>query len=269
VSRPPRLRRRLLGTALSLAVLLGTPRCTPRTQAQPEENPLLADLVDYRNGLSLLREGRADEAIQLLRRAQVSHPTDPAVPNALGLALLYKRDYGAALKAFNASIKLDPGFMEARNNRGVCLMEAGKLDDAVPDFQFVIDGPPSNEKNNARFNLGLVFKKHGDWAAAEAQFSAVVSADPLYKGGYRERGLVRMKQDQHRLALEDFLASLKIEPKDHVSNYQAALCLLTTGRRDLAVRYMQRALEAGPETDEGQRARRFLESEKPIVEGAR
>lgn len=269
MSSPSRLRRRLLGTALSLFVLLATPRCTPRTQAQPEENPLLADLVDYRNGLSLLREGRADEAIQLLRRAQVSHPTDPAVPNALGLALLYKRDYGAALKAFNVSIKLDPSFMEARNNKGVCLMEAGKLDDAVPEFQFVIDGPPSNEKNNARFNLGIVFKKHGDWAAAETQLTSVVASDPLYKGAYRERGLVRMKQDQHKLALEDFLAALKSDPKDQIANYNAALCLLTTGRRDLAVRYMQRAMEAGPETDDGQRARRFLDAEKPIVDGAR
>ena len=30
----------------------------------PKENPGLADLVDYRSGLAMLREGRADEAIQ-------------------------------------------------------------------------------------------------------------------------------------------------------------------------------------------------------------
>ena len=39
------------------------------------------------------------------------------------------------------------------------------------------------------------------------------------------------------------------------------LCLLTTDRRDLAVRYMERTVQSAPESDEAKKARRFLGGE--------
>jgi tetratricopeptide (TPR) repeat protein len=226
-----------------------------------EENPLLADLVDYRAGLQMLKEGRVDEAIQILVRARASHPTDPKVPNALGLALLAKKDEPAAVKAFSDALKLDPGSSESRNNRGVAYTEMGKLDLAEADFQAVIEGGAAAERNNARFNLGLVEKRRERWENAEREFSLVLSADPRSSRAFRERGLVRVKRGDYKSALKDFLEVLKDEPKDPISNYQAALCLLTAGRRDLALRYMERTASAAPDSDEGKRARRFLDSE--------
>ncbi|MEO6324914.1 MAG: tetratricopeptide repeat protein [Thermoanaerobaculia bacterium] len=238
--------------------------CSAANQKPPEENPILADLVDYRNGLALLREGRVDESIQLLRRSAASNPRDPNIPNALGLALLYKKDYPAALKAFTYALKLDSSFSESYNNRGVCLIEIGKLDEAEADFQKVLDGPPSNEKANAHFNLGRVQKRREKWADAEREFSLVLSSDSQYRKAFLERGLVRVKRENFREALEDFLFYMKEEPTDPLANYNTALCLLTTGRRDLALRYMERTLAAAPESDEGRRAKRFLESESAM-----
>jgi tetratricopeptide (TPR) repeat protein len=227
----------------------------------PEETLLLADLVDYRNGLSMLREGRADEAIELLNRARTSHPRDANVPNALGLALLYKKDYPASVKAFTDALKIDPLFVEARNNRGVVLIEMGRLDDAEVDFQEVLAGPPTQEKTKGHFNLGLVDKGRARWRDAEREFSLAIADLPKYTAAFRERGLARTRMDEFRGALEDFLAVLKEEPKDAVANYQAALCLLTVGRRDLALRYMERTASAAPESEEGKKARRFLDAE--------
>jgi len=227
----------------------------------PKENPNLSDLVDYRTGLAMLREGRADEAIQILLRARASSPRDPHVPNALGLALLYKKDYPDALKAFSSALALDATFVEARNNRGVVNMEAGRFSDAEADFQAVLDGPPSPEKANAHYNLGLLYRRRDAWRDAEREFSLALADAPDNGGAFRERGLARMKLDDLKGALEDFLSVLKNEPQDVVANYQAALCLLSSGRRDLAVRYMQRTVSAAPESEEGRRARRFLANE--------
>ena len=266
VTVPSRSRlRRARGFCLAVLagplVLLG---CSAANTRPPDENPILADLVDYRNGLALLRDGRADEAIQLLRRSRTSNPRDPNIPNALGLALLYKKDYPAALKAFTEALKLDAGFAESYNNRGVCLIEIGKLDDAELDFQKVLDGPPSTEKPNAHFNLGRVQKRREKWADAEREFSLVLSLDSQYRKAFLERGLVRVKRENFREALEDLLFYMKDEPADPVANYNSALCLLTTGRRDLALRYMERTVAAAPESDEGRRARRFLENENAL-----
>ena len=251
----------------ALASLLAAAGCSPQLASPPKENPVLADLVDYRSGLTMLREGRADEAISLLQRARQASPRDPHVPNAMGLALLYKKDYPGALKAFSDALSLDTTFVEARNNRGVAYFQAGKWDDAEADFQAVLDGPPTPEKVNAHYNLGLLQDKRGRYRDAEREYSLAIADSPDNTRAYRARGLARIKLEQTSNALEDFLVVLKDEPKDPVANYQAAICLLASGRRDLARKFMQRAVEASPESDEGRKAKRWLDNEPRPPEG--
>jgi lipoprotein NlpI len=74
-----------------------------------------------------------------------------------------------------------------------------------------------------------------------------------------------MKLENFRGALEDFLLILREDPKDPVANYNAALCLLTTERRDLAVRYMERTVQSAPDSDEAKKARRFLGGEAGLT----
>ena len=243
--------------------------CGPKYEKPPAENPVLADLVDYRTGLAMLREGRVDEAISVLQRARQSNPRDPAVPNALGLALLYKKDYPAAEKSFTESLRLKSDFVEAINNRGVCYMEMSRLDEAERDFQAVLDGPPSPEKLNAYVNLGLVYGRKSQWIDAERQFSLALADDPGLLRARRERGISRVRLEKFRDGLDDFLAVLKENPGDAGANYNAALCLIAVERRDLAVKYMERAATAGPETEEGRRAKRFLSAEQYTPEGTR
>ncbi len=251
--------KRRVRFALPLSLLLVA--CSSKPKPEPV-SPLVADLVDYRAGLSMLKEGRADEALQLLRRARSVNPQDANVPNAIGLVFLYKKDYQAAIDAFDEALKLDPRFAEAFNNRGVTLMEAGRLDEAEKDFRAVLDGPASPEKPNARLNMGLVFGRRGKWPEAEQQFTLAIADAPGNLKAFRERGVARLNMEDFSGALEDFLKVLKDEPRDAVSNYNAALCLLTQGRRDLAVRYMQRAVSADPESEEGRKASRFLDNEQ-------
>jgi tetratricopeptide (TPR) repeat protein len=255
------------GALLAALAALSAAGCTPQLAAPPKENPVLADLVDYRSALTMLREGRADEAIALLQRAKQSSPRDPHVPNAMGLALLYKKDYPGALKSFSDALSLDATFVEARNNRGVANLQAGRWDDAETDFQAVLDGPPTPEKINAHYNLGLLNEKRGQPRDAEREFSLALADAPDNNQVHRARGLVRMKLEQTSSALEDFLVVLKDEPKDPVANYQAAICLLQSDRRDLARKFMQRAAEAAPESDEGRKAKRWLENEPRPSEG--
>lgn len=260
MSRAPRAAT----TVLLAAIAVAAPAC--KTSRPPEENPLLADMVDYRSGLALLREGRVDEAIHLLKRSRQSNPNDPAVRNAMGLALLYKRDYRGAIKSFDEALALDQTFLEARNNRGVVYLEQGNLEGAEKEFRAVVDAGPGRERKNAHFNLGIVQKKRGDAAEAEKQFTLVLVDDPKMLRARRERGLLRMKREDFGGAGDDLIAVLKVEPNDVVAAYNAALCLLTGEhpRRDLAAAYMEMAVKASPESEEGQKAKRFLQRESDI-----
>ncbi len=260
------MRRRHLAAALA-AVLLssGCRSALEADQAAREPSALTADLVDFRNGLAMLREGRVDEAILMLNQARAAYPRNAEVANALGLALLYKKDYRNATKLFTEAIGLDPNLVEPLNNRGVAAMEAGNLEDAEKDFEAVLARPKSAEHVNARFNLALLRGRQLRWADAERELTTVLADDPGYTKAIRERGLVRMKLDDFRGALEDFLLILREDPKDPVANYNAALCLLTTDRRDLAVRYMERTVQSAPDSDEAKKARRFLGGEAGLT----
>jgi type IV pilus assembly protein PilF len=248
-------------SAIVLASVLAGAGCSATQARRPEENPLTSDMINYRNGLALLREGKVDEAIQLLRAAKAAYPTDPAVWNGLGLALLYKKDYLPAISTFTESLRLDPEFVEARNNRGVAYMEMDKLKEAEGDFQAVLKASASREKLSAHFNLGLLEVKREAWEAAEREFTVVLAEDPKYIRASRERGIVRVRREAFSDALDDLLRYLRTEPKDASANYHAALALLTTGRRDVARKYMQRAVAAAPESDEAKKAKRFLDDE--------
>ena len=233
--------------------------------ASKEPSLLTADLIDFRNGLAMLREGRVDEAIQQLNAARAAYPRNGEVANALGLALLYRKDYRNATKLFTEAIGLDPNLVEALNNRGVAAMEAGNLDDAAKDFEAVLARSKTTDHVNARFNLGLLRGLQLRWADADRELTTVLADDPGYMKAARERGLVRMKMDDFLGALEDFLLYLRQDPKDPVANYNAALCLLTTDRRDLAVRYMERTVHSAPDSDEAKKARRFLGGESGLT----
>lgn len=248
-------------SAVVLALVLAGASCSGHKARPPEESALTSDMVNYRNGLALLREGKVDEAIQLLKTARATYPTDPAVWNGLGLALLYKKDYLPAILTFTESLRLDPEFVEARINRGVAYMEMDKLKEAEADFQAVLKASASREKLNAHFNQGLLEVRREAWEAADKEFSLVVAGDPKYLRAYRERGIVRVRREEFADGLDDLLRYLRTEPRDPVANYNAALALLTTGRRDVARKYMQRTVDAAPESDEAKKAKRFLDDE--------
>lgn len=252
---------------LLVALVLSSCQSTKNPANQAPTNPVLQDLLDYRNGVAMIHDGRIDEAIVLLRRARAVNPLEPGIPNALGLALLYKRDFPMAIAMFNEALRLDSNYVEALNNRGVAYMETARLDDAEKDFRTVTGAmAPATEKRSAYYNLGMIHNRKQEWMEAEAEFTFAIREDARHLDAYRERGLARSKRENFGAALEDFIFVLREEPKNVVANYQAALCLLAQGRRDLATRYMERAVTAGPETEEGKRAKRFLANETYLME---
>lgn len=255
-------RKTLISRAL-LALVLAVTGCRAFTPKPVDENPnpSVADLVDYRNGLALLREGRADEALIVLQRARVSYPSSAEVANALGLVLLYKKDYPRAIKQFTDALAIDGKLVEALNNRGVAFMEMGDLAKAETDFEALLDGPQGREKVNARFNVSILRSKQHLWQEAETGFSLVLADDAGYMKAYRERGLARFQLDDFTGALDDLLRYLKVDQKDPQAHYYAALCMVTKGRRDLAVKYLEKTVELAPDSEEGKKARRFLEGE--------
>lgn len=86
-------------------------------------------------GAALLEQGRLAEAARLLHLALQLAPDDALLHYRLGLFASDSGNAGAALAAFDASIRLDHANPRAHNNRGSALLLLGRREDAAAAFR--------------------------------------------------------------------------------------------------------------------------------------
>ncbi len=90
--------------------------------------------LDPRAGGPLLRlalvrraQGKLDAAAGLLRRAAAATPNDAGVFNSLGVVHRERGQSSDALQAFDRALQLSPDHADAHLNRGLTLLQAGRL----------------------------------------------------------------------------------------------------------------------------------------------
>jgi eukaryotic-like serine/threonine-protein kinase len=86
----------------------------------------------YSDLLSAL--GRADEAIAMMRRAQLLDPLSLTVNMSLGACLFYAHRYEDAVEQQRRTLELDPGFAPAHRMLGGALEQLGRLDEAIQAY---------------------------------------------------------------------------------------------------------------------------------------
>lgn len=125
---------------------------------------------------ALMRAGRPQEALAVLRVLARQSPGDFGVSYNLGYALQHLRRWEEAIAAYGRAGQLNPAFAEARVNLGICLQELGRLDAAENAFREAAALNASLAQ--AHFNLGLVLQRQGRWQASVEPLRAAVALVP-------------------------------------------------------------------------------------------
>lgn len=102
-------------------------------------------------GLTLLQEGRDEEAIACFAEALKLAPDDADVYNNLGLARAHQGRYQEASRSYVAALEIAPDHLYARNNLGVALLELGRAEAAIAQFSEALRRQPDYAE--ARDNL--------------------------------------------------------------------------------------------------------------------
>ncbi len=139
------------GIALLLAAL-----SVQRTMIWMNEASLWSEAVErapkkLRPKLQLARALPAAKGLELLAKARLEAPYDPAIATETGRILLTEGQPDSALEEFGRALALAP--MDARNmnNRGVALLALGQIEAARADFERALRADPSLAE--ARENL--------------------------------------------------------------------------------------------------------------------
>lgn len=116
--------------------------CALYVKALACAQPGSAPSMQYNYALTLLAAGQTDEALVELRGVLDTKPDHGEAHNALGVALVGRGDYAAALPSLEKAAKCAPDKVERLYNLGVAKLELGDKEDAVRIFRRVLERKP-------------------------------------------------------------------------------------------------------------------------------
>jgi len=116
------------------------------------------------------------------------------------------QQYPAAIEKLERVIAIDPHFMKAYDNLGLCFEAVGRLDDAVKTYQRAVDLNRQEKPASPwpPLNLGRLLVKLEQFDDAEKHLRDSLLADPKFAQAYYEFGMLLEKRGRDEEAIREF-----------------------------------------------------------------
>jgi tetratricopeptide (TPR) repeat protein len=166
------------------------------------------------------------------------------VHNNLGSALLQDGKLDEAIVQFQAAQNADPRDAAACYNLGNAFFQQGRMDDAIAQFQQTLKLNPRNAM--ASFNLGTALLKEGHVDEAMVQFEEAQKLGLADAGAFFDLGNDLLQAGRVDDAIAQYGEALKVDPANASAHSNLGSALLREGRVDEAVTQYQEALKIQP-----------------------
>jgi len=164
---------------------------------------------------------------------------------SLGVALKAAGDLPEALRTFDAILAREPGYDNARNNRGNVLVLLGRHDEALADFDRAIGQQPSMADYYA--NRGIAHQRAGRLDPALQDHSRAVQLRPDHAPYYSNRAVVYERLGRFREAVADCDRALDLHPAFTPACFNRGNALMALGRLDEALADYDETLRRKPD----------------------
>jgi len=223
-----------------LALLLAAAQAPAHQRSAAAKTP-----SQFAEAQQLIGQGRLDEARQEIQAQLKQNPTSVEGFNLLGIVCSSKKDYPAALDAFEHALKLDPKSTKTRNNLANFYVAEQRPDLAEKEFRNILTLAPANR--DANYNLGLLLLAKGTPVAALPYLERVRPQDVETRFN-----LVRAYLQAGKTAEGLKTATgLSAEKKDDVQlHFTLGVLLATEKQYNAAQLELEKANAAQPETFE-------------------
>ena len=210
-------------------------------------------------GVYQLARGDFAAALKSLSGAVRNDSTDASLLNSRGVAELLNRKPVEAIETFTRVLKLDPGFHEARFNRGVANLNLERFDNAAAEFEAVArDASDESLKARAAYHRALVAqagKKFDDaegWLRKALTLDASLAEANLYLGTLLER------KGDFQAAGKAYREYLTLHPESPIALLRFGLAAHRAGYAEVATTHLRRVIQVAPSSVEAAEARKFL-----------
>jgi len=223
-------------------------------------------------GLDAFHKNDVPTALAELRQAEDLDPTNPRIPNALGLVYLGRDLLTEAQQHFEHALELDPTFTDALNNLGAVYLARGRWDKTIEvcrkaanDLLYAYPWLPLG-------NIGWAAFKKGDLDEALTNLKKAVDLNPKFCRGWDYLGQVHMARESIDAAELALRKAIERCPgfQFQEAHFHLAVVLQRLGQEAEAREQFVLCMKASPESDLGLRCRRMAgETEgRPAGSGA-
>ncbi len=168
--------------------------------------------MNFNNGLTHMREGRANMALEEFKKAVKLDGKNAYFYKGLGVCYLQLRRFPNAVEAFRKALQLNPYYVDARNDLGTALLMSGKREEGKAELLAAFNDPTNPTPELSARNLGSAYLEEKRFPDAANWFRSSLGRNPQLIDAY--------------LGLSD--------------------ALLAQGRSEEAVRAMEEAVKATP-----------------------
>jgi len=191
--------------------------------------------------LAAYQQGRADEAVALLRGIITKRPdTEDAYRR---LALIYWRsgNAGAAIATLEAALRAGITQSEVKIKLGQYLAEAGQPGRAIALLETFTEVDP-----DALIALGNAYVAAGRRADALKTFRRLLDVDPKNGLAHENIGVVHLQAREYGPAEISLRRAIDLDPRLAGAHTALGVVLASTGRRDEAIEAWKRAVDSDP-----------------------
>lgn len=197
--------------------------------------------------MALLRQKKADQALQSIAAFEQKLPKDPLGPNLRGTAQMLKNDLAGARKSFEGALVLQPTFFPAVSNLARLDIAEKKVDVARGRFEAMLKAEPSNADALmalAAFKLAQGGKKD----EVVPLYEKAIVGNPRLAGPRVALVDYLLKQREAKRALEVATDAAAALPDDEAVRDMLALAQVAAGEQDQAEATMSKAASMKPDS---------------------
>ncbi|AMK11607.1 MAG: YcaO-like family protein [Pseudodesulfovibrio sp.] len=168
----------------------------------------------------------------------------------VGRILAEDADFDEALEGLDVIEDVYPGAYFLPFFRGLLALRMGDLPYAADRFEESVPLQPADpERALAVFYQAYALTQMEEWEDAETLLGEAVALDDECREFFNLRGVSRFKQGNFEAAAEDFQASLNIDSGSPHDLANLGLCHKNMGNDEVAMDYLQAALDMDPALD--------------------
>lgn len=201
--------------------------------------------AEYNQLVALFNGGRYPELEERARSMTARYPDFGLAWKVLGVArrVLGKESLSALAKA----AELLPDDVEAHNNLGAALLDAGQPERAGGCHRRALQVRPDDA--DAFYHLGNVLHRLGRGDEAADSYRQALRLNPAYAEAHGNLGNVLLEQGRVTGAEDSYRQALRLKPDYAVAHFNLGSLLQDLGRLTEAEASYRRALQSRPEWD--------------------